>query len=415
MTTNELKHKSAAPTIVFQELESWVRGRIQQYIQDLLDEELTCFLGRGKSERRQPIDVHPGYRNGHGKPRKLSLTSGTITLRRPRVRQADQLFESRLLPFFVRRTKEVSELLPDLYLHGLSQGDFELALRGLLGEGAPLSEASIARLKAKWQAEYEQWNLRPLADLEVVYLWVDGIYVKAGLEKEKACMLVALAGLSDGRKVFVGFEAGHRESTQSWSGLIRGLKARGLRLPRLVIGDGHLGIWAAMRAVWPEVDEQRCWNHRVLNILDKLPKKLQGQAKMMLKQIAYAESRKEAERLKSQFQSWCLRQGCEGAGQLIDKDWERMVTFYRYPKAHWLHLRTSNPVESPFSIVRLRTDASRRYKKVEQATAMIWKTIQIAEKRFQKLNRWEMLKEVKEGAQYSDGIRVKDEQEEAAA
>lgn len=415
MITTELIEESAASTIVFQQLETWVRGRIQQFIQDLLEEEVTELLGRSKSERRQALDGQTAYRNGHGKPRNLSLTSGTITVNRPRMRNLDQRFESRILPLFVRRTREVGELLPELYLHGLAQGDFELALRGLLGDGAELSETSIARLKAKWQAEYEAWNNFRLDDLEVVYLWVDGIYVKAGLEKDKACMLVALAGLSDGRKVFVALQAGHRESAESWSSLLRGLRSRGLKVPRLVIGDGHLGIWAAMRQVWPEVEEQRCWNHRIMNILDKLANKHQEQAKQMLKKIPVAESRKEAERLKSEFQAWCRKVGCPEAALLIDNDWERMVTFYGYPKAHWKHLRTSNAIESPFSRVRLRTDASRRYKKVENATALIWKTLMIAEKRFQKLNGAELLKDVYEGARYADGIRVRETEKEVAA
>jgi putative transposase len=415
MTTKELYQKSAAPAIIFQELESYVRTHVQQFIQQLLEEEVSLLLGRSKSQRRQPLDAQRGYRNGHGKARKLSLSCGTITVRRPRLRDLDERFDSKILPLFVRRTKQVADLLPELYLHGLAQGDFELALRGLLGDAAPLSESSIARLKARWQIEYDNWNSRSLAELEVVYLWVDGIYVKAGLEKEKACVLVALAGLSDGSKVFIGLQCGHRESTESWSALLRSLRARGLNRPKLVIGDGNLGIWAAMRNVWPECDEQRCWNHRIINILDRLPKKLQGQGKLLLKQIPQAANLKEAERLKAAFQSWCRKQNCEEAAQLIGKDWEQMVAFYRYPKEHWVHLRTSNPVESPFSAVRLRTDASRRYKKSENATAMIWKTLMIAEKRMRKLNAPELLKEVYEGARYADGIRVKETEEEAAA
>lgn len=401
--------------IIFEELELWVRNRIQQWVQELLEEEVTSLLGRGKSERRRGIDVPDGYRNGYGKPRKLSLSCGTITVSRPRVRDLEQRFESRILPLFARRTKEVGDLIPELYMHGLSQGDFDLALRGLLGEGAPLSESSVARLKAKWQAEHEQWNTRSLGDLEVVYFWVDGIYVKAGLEKDKACILVALAGLSDGTKVFVGLEAGHRESIESWSSMLRDLRQRGLRMPRVVIGDGNLGIWGAIRNVWPEVDEQRCWNHRILNVLDKLPKKHQAQGKVLLQQIPYAQKLKEAERLKGVFQSWCRKRGCREAAELIEKGWDQMVTFYKYPREHWVHLRTSNPVESPFSAVRLRTEASRRYKKVDNATAIIWKTLMIAQKRFRKLNAPELLKDVYEGAVYADGVRVKDTQREAAA
>jgi transposase-like protein len=361
------------------------------------------------------VDAPSGYRNGLGKERKLALSCGTISIRRPRVRNLEERFESRILPLFVRHTKEVGSLLPELYLHGLALGDFDLALRGLLGDAAPLSPGSVARLKANWLAEYEEWNRRSLADLEVVYMWVDGIYVKAGLEKEKACILVALAALSDGSKVIVGLQTGYRESTESWSSLLRQMKSRGLKIPRLVIGDGNLGIWAAMRGVCPEVDEQRCWNHRLVNILDRLPKKLQGQGRLLLKQIPQAEGEKEAERRKEAFQKWSRSKGCEEAARLIDEDWERMVTFYRYPKEHWIHLRTSNAIESPFSRVRLRTDASRRYKKSDNATAVIWKTLMIGEKNFRKLNKPEMMKDVYEGAKYADGIRVKEAEKEAAA
>jgi transposase-like protein len=401
--------------VVFQELDSWLRVKIQGFIQQMLEEEVTDLLGRSKSQRRQALDSTSGYRNGYGKPRKLTTGCGTVTLRRPRVRNLDERFESRILPLFERRTRQVSELIPQLYLHGLSQGDFDLALRGLLGEEAPLSAATVARLKAHWQLEYEQWKMRPLADLEVVYLWVDGVYVRAGLEKEKACLLVAIAGLSDGRKIFVALEPGYRESRESWGALLREMKKRGLGAPRLVIGDGHLGIWAALREIYPQSDEQRCWNHRIMNILDRVPKKKQAEARELLKQIPYSESKKEAAERKQKFQSFCERNQCPQAKELIERDWDRMVAFYSYPREHWKHLRTTNIVESPFSAVRLRTDASRRYKKVENATALIWKVMMVGEKKFRRLDAPQIMREVHEGAIYKDGLRVKDEVEKEAA
>lgn len=327
----------------------------------------------------------------------------------------DERFESRVLLLFQRRTRKVSELIPELYLHGLSQGDFDLALRGLLGDEAALSASTVARLKARWQLEYEQWKSRPLEGLEVVYLWVDGVYVRAGLEREKACLLVAIAGLSDGSKTIVALQAGFRESTESWGGLLRDLKQRGMNVPRLVIGDGHLGIWAGLRGIYPQSSEQRCWNHRIVNLLDRVPKKKQAEARELLKQIPYARSRKEAESHKQKFQSWCDRNQCQQAREMIERDWERMMTFYSYPREHWKHLRTSNIVESPFSAVRLRTEASRRYKKVENATALIWKVMMVAEKKFRRLDAPELLKEVYEGAIYKDGLRVKSEVEKEAA
>src|SRR5262249_34841761 len=188
-------------------------------------------------ERRNAIDPQAGYRNGFGKPRRLSLSNGTITLCRPRVRGLSERFESRLLPAFKRRTEEVGRVLPELHLHGLAQGDFDLALRGLLGEGAPLSAPSIARLKAGWQAEYELWKTRSLEDLEVLYLWVDGVYVKAGLEKDKAAMLVVLAALRDGQKVILAVESGYRGATGGWTGILRGRRRRGLPGRERVIAE----------------------------------------------------------------------------------------------------------------------------------------------------------------------------------
>lgn len=395
------------------DLESVLRGRIQGWLQDLLEEEVTELLGRGKSERLKTVDA--GYRNGFGKPRHLTLSCGTLTVRRPRLRGLEERFQSRILPLFLRQTREVSELLPELYLHGLAEGDFDLALRGLLGEGAPLSASSVARLKGKWHGEYEAWASRRLEDLDVVYLWVDGVYIKAGLEKEKAAVLVVLAALSDGSKTIVAVTSGHRESIQSWSSVLRDLKARGMNPPKLVIGDGHLGIWGALRNVYPETGEQRCWNHRILNVLDKIPKKHQPQALLMLRVVPYAETLQEVERLKSKFQQWCRKKGLEDAARLLNRDWDRMIAFYRFPREHWHHLRTTNPVESPFAALRLRTDAAKRFKKIANATAVIWKMLLIAEKRFRRLRAPELLREVHLGIQYVNGARVKDVTQEVAA
>ena len=404
-----------AQAVTWEMLEEFVRVKVQGFIQELLEEEVTELLGRGKSERRAVVDGGAGYRNGHGKPRHLTLGSGTITVQRPRVRGLEERFESRLLPLFVRRTKQVDDLLPELYLHGLAEGDFDLALRGLLGEEAPVSASTVARLKQKWHGELEAWNQRRLDDLEVVYLWVDGVYVKAGLEDRKAAVLVALAGLSDGRKVLVALKSGQRESTQSWGSLLRDLKARGLRAPRLVIGDGHLGIWAGLREIYPEAAEQRCWNHRILNLLDRIGKKDQPAAKELLRAAAYADTLQQAEREKATFQRWCRTRGYEDAAELIDQDWDRMTAFFSFPQEHWTHLRTTNPVESPFGALRLRTDAAKRFKKVENATAVIWKMLLIAESRFRRLNAPELLQEVFEGAVYVNGVRVPNHSERLAA
>jgi putative transposase len=303
-----------ASRIVWDNLEEWVRRKVQEFIQSLMEEEIAELLGRQKSERRKAVDGSPAYRNGYGKERKLTLGCGTITLRRPRLRGLIERFESRVLPLFARRTKGVSKLIPRLYLHGLALGDFDLALRGLLGENAPVSASTVARLKEGWQAEWREWKRRSLEGLQVVYLWVDGVYVKAGLEKQKAALMVIIGGLLDGRKVVLAVEPGYRESTESWSEVLRDLKERGMNCPCLVVGDGNLGIWGALANVYPDALEQRCWNHKMVNV-----------------------------------------------------------------------------VESPFAGLRLRTNAAKRYKKVENATAVIWKMLLLAELRFHRLDAPEKL------------------------
>lgn len=403
-TTKE-RHSS---TVVWDSLEEWVRKKVQEFIQSLLEEEVTELLGRQKSVRRQAIDSSPGYRNGYGKSRRLTMGCGTITVNRPRVRGLEQRFESRVLPMFARRTAIINKLIPQLYLHGLALRDFDLALRGLLGEEAPVSASTVARLKEGWQVEMEEWKKQPLDGQEVLYMWVDGIYVKAGLEKEKAALLVVVGGLLDGRKVILAVEPGYRESTESWSGVLRNLKERGLNCPHLVVGDGNLGIWGALRNVYPEAAEQRCWNHKTVNVLDKLPRKVQSQAKLRLQEIVYAESLPEAEEKKALFLKWCQKEGCQTAGDTLLRDWERMVTFYQFPKEHWRHLRTTNVVESPFAALRLRTDAAKRFKKVGNATVIIWKMLMLAEQRFRRLNAPEKLMQVYLGFGAGESREVKE-------
>ncbi len=397
------------------DLESCLRVKMRGWLQGLLEAEVDELLGRSKSERRKAVDPVPGYRNGYGKPRKLTLSNGTVTLRRPRVRGVEKRFESRLLPLFVRRSAGVDNLLPELYLHGLALGDFDLALRGLLGEDAPISANTVARLKEKWSVEWEEWSTRRLDELEVVYVWVDGIYVKAGFEKEKAAVLAVMAALSDGSKVILALKAGYRESKEAWAEILRDLKRRGMNCPRLVVGDGNLGIWSALGEVYPQTQEQRCWNHRIVNAVDKVPKKHQTQALVYLRQIPYAETAAEAARLKSKYQEWCRKKGLEDAARVLDRDWDRMITFYQFPKEHWRHLRTSNPIESPFLALRLRTDAARRFKKIENALAVIWKMMLVAERRFRHLRAPELMRDVYLGVKYVDGVRFLDRSTRAVA
>ncbi len=384
-------------------LEPFIRSKLQGLIQELLEQEVSEFLGRERYQRRE--DGQGAYRNGYGKARKLALQSGTISLRRPRVREVDEEFVSRVLPLFARHTREVGVMLPQLYLHGLALGDFELAIRGLLGDAAPLSASSIDRLRAKWQGEFDEWRTRRLDDRELVYAWADGIYVKAGLEKEKAAVLVVIGAMKDGTKEVLAITPGFRESTESWLEVLRDLRDRGLRPPRVIVADGVAGIWAAVEQVWPEADGQRCWNHKILNVLDRLPKQVHREAKKLLSSIPYAGSRAQAEKLRDTFAQRFGKRYTE-AVRTLERDWERMLTFYCYPAEHWKHIRTTNIVESPFSTVRLRTDAARRYHKTPNATAMIWKLLMVAEQRFRKLGGEVELADVYEGEKFVDGKKV---------
>jgi transposase-like protein len=258
-------------------------------------------------------------------------------------------------------------------------------------------------LKAKWQIEYEEWKRQDMSSLEVVYQWADGIYVKAGLERDKAALLVIIGGLTDGRKVLLACENGYRESKDSWSAILRNLKMRGLSLGRLTIADGHLGIWSALGELHAEGKEQRCWNHKIRNVLDGFPKRLRAEAAEQLKKIPYAATLAECERLRDRFVDRYRKDYSKAAEKLL-ADWDRMVTFYSFPKEHWSHLRTTNVVESPFSSVRLRTDAAKRFKKVQNATAMIWKLLQVAEKNFRTLRGYWLLSDVYHGKAFVDGV-----------
>jgi len=397
----------SASTVCYETMEAHARSRIQEWLQDLLEVEVTEFLGRAKSQRRQGLEnASLGYRNGYGKPRGVALTAGTITVRRPRMRNLAERFESRVLPLFKRRTAELGAMLPQLYLHGLSSGDFELALRGLLGEGAPLSAASLLRLKGAWQAEYESWKGADLSQLELVYSWADGLYVKAGLSDRKAALLVVVGAMASGEKVLLACQAGERESKESWLSVLRDLKARGLKFPRLTVADGNLGIWGALGEIHPAGDEQRCWNHKIVNVLDALAKKQQPEAAERLSAMMYAESRSACERKRDEF-LLRFKKTDPKACATLSRDWERLVTFFDYPQEHWIHLRTTNIVESPFNAVRLRTDASRRFKKVENAEAMIWKLLLVAEKSWRALNAPHLMRDVYDGKLFKDGIAVR--------
>lgn len=379
---------------IYEVIEEVVRGQIQEFIQGLLEEEITELLGRVKGERKEKPEEQMGYRNGYGKRRRFAMSMGTIEVRRPRVRGLEERFESRVLPMFKRHSREVAALLPELYLHGLASGDFELALRGLLGAGAPLSASSLQRLKGEWEVRYEQWKAEPIEEEEVAYLWADGIYVKAGLGKEKCALLVVIGAMKDGSKRFLALEPGYRESTESWAGVLRQLRARGLKDVRLIVGDGNLGLWAAVGDVFPHAAEQVCWNHKALNVLDAVSKKEQPQVRQHVRDMMYADSRAEALKARKKFEN-AFAHNAKAVRSVVD-NWDRLTAYYDFPHEHWKHLRTSNIVESPFSRVRLRTAASRRFKSQSNATCLIWKTMMISQKTFRKLNAPELVEKVAE-------------------
>jgi transposase-like protein len=391
--------------IFYEELEEYARGKIRDHLQDLLEQEVSEWLGREKSERKAHRLEQAGYRNGYGKTRRFAMSVGTIEIRRPRVRNLDERFESRILPMFKRQSEAVRALIPELYLHGLASGDFELALRELLGDGAPLSASSLQRLKEKWQGEYDQWKSTAIEEKEWAYLWADGIYVKAGIGKDKAALLVVIGVERDGQKRFLALEPGYRESKESWAAVLRQLKQRGVKSARLFVGDGNLGLWAAVAEVYPEAQEQLCWNHKMLNVMDAVSNKEQVQAKSHLHAMMYAESREQALKERKKFEL-AFRHNPKAVKSVVE-NWERLTTYYDFPREHWKHLRTSNVVESPFSRVRLRTAASRRFKSQVNATCLIWKTLTVAELSFRKLDAPHLVEKVAEGKKYHNGEEVR--------
>ena len=339
----------------------WCGGRVQEFIQEILEDEVTEFLGgRAKSQRRASVEGgRRGYRNGYGKPRKPDVGLGDRGgVPAPGPRRGGTVREPGAAA--VRAADEGGGRAGGAAVPARpGRGDFELALRGLLGDGAPLSKSTVRRLRERWVAEHAAWERRSLAGRELVYAWADGIYVKAGLEKDKAALLVVIGAMADGTKEVLAVAPGFRESAESWAAVLRGLKARGLGVPKLLVADGNLGIWAAARQVWPEAGEQRCWNHKMANVLDRLPKREQTEAKRLLREVVYAESRAGAEKARDAFADR-YADTYPKAVEILAGDWGRMTAFYDFPAGHWRHLRTTNVVESPFAAVRLRTSAAKR-------------------------------------------------------
>ena len=361
-------------------------------------------------------------RNGHARERGLTVGSGTVRLRAPRVndKRVDeggerQRFSSRILPAYARRSPKVTDVLPILYLRGLSTGDFGPALRDLLGEDASgLSSSSIQRLTVQWQADHDAFKARSLRFHRYCYLFVDGVHVTVRLgEDDRLCLLVVIGVREDGEKELLAVEDGYRESTDSWAAVLRDLRDRGLNCPKLVTGDGALGAWAALRDVFPDAAEQRCWVHKTANTLDALPKRLQPRAKTLLHEIIEAPTRADAKRALEAFRGEFDAKYPKAVAKL-DKDWKQLTAFYDFPAEHWRHLRTTNPIESAFATVKLRTRVTKGAGSKKAALAMAYKLLDAASERWRRFNGHELITDVLDGATYKDGTRINEEDKTTA-
>ncbi len=396
--TRALSHKVEARSI----LDTLARDGAQRMLVEALGQEVEEFLGRARYERC--AGERRGYRNGAGKPRKIAVGCGTVELHAPRVRDTAAPFNSQILPRYQRSSDAIRALLPELYLQGLATGDFEPALRALLGEAAPLSPTSIVRLKERWQHEYETWRRRPLAP-RYAYLWADGLYLKAGPGDEKIAVLIVIGVTEDGQKELLAMVEGYRESAESWRDVLRDLVRRGLKEVMLFIGDGALGLWAAVRAVYPQARHQVCWCHKMLNVLDKLPQRLQPEAKALLRDIYTAPTRDEALGRLRRFAQRLERDYPRAIAALTTHQ-DELLAYYDFPRDHWKSLRTSNPIESIFDQVRLRTRATRRMQTARTGLYLVFQLVRRAGQRWRRLDAPHLVAKVLDGIQFVNGIEV---------
>lgn len=392
-------------------LDELAREGARRMLQEALEAEVVRYLERHAGERDEQGRALV-VRNGKARARKLTLGAGTIEVQAPRVndRRTDgrgerQRFTSEILPPYMRRSPKVAEVLPILYLRGLSTGDFRPALESLLGEDAAgLSATNIARLTSQWETEYQQARRQSLADKDYVYVWVDGVHFNVRLEDDRLCTLVMIGARPDGSKELIAVEDGYRESAESWATLLRELKRRGMAAPLVAVGDGALGFWAAVRDVWPETRTARCWCHKLANVLDKLPKRLQPRAKRLLHEVMYADTRDHAaeavERLAEEFESKYPK-----AVECLRADQEQLIVHFDFPAEHWKHLRTTNIIESPFATVRLRQRVTKGAGSRTKALLMAFKLLDMAQQRWRKLNGAEQLPLVRAGVRFVDGVR----------
>lgn len=358
-------------------------------------------------------------RNGYLPERTIQTGIGELEVKVPRVRDRapskdSDKFISKLVPPYLKRSKRMEEFLPLLYLKGISTGDFTEVLSTLLGENAKkASPGVISRLKADWETEYNAWRKQDLSTKKYVYCWVDGIYLQARMEDAKDCVLVIMGVKDDGKKELIAIEDGYRESKASWATLLMGLKNRGLRSPKVAVGDGALGFWSALSEVYPKTRHQRCWCHKTCNVLDKMPKSLKAQAKKALQDIWLAATKKDAYKAFDDFIKTYQLKYPKACDCLI-KDKEELLAFYDFPAEHWKHLRTTNPIESTFGTVRHRTKRAKGCFSRTTILTMVFKLCKSAEARWNKIHGFERLADVIEGIEFKDGIRVQDADRNAA-
>jgi transposase-like protein len=369
------------------------------------------------------VDAHAGQldgaghrlvvRNGHHQPREVMTAAGAVGVRAPRVddRRVEEVtgarkrFASAILPAWARKSPQLAEVLPLLYLHGLSSGDFTPALEQFLGSGAGLSASTVVRLTAQWQDEARAFNARSLSDTDYVYCWVDGIHLKVRLEQEKLCLLVMIGVRADGTKELIVVADGYRESTESWADLLRSCKRRGMRAPVLAVGDGALGFWAALREVFPTTREQRCWFHVGGNVLNCLPKSAQPSAKAALGEIYNAEDKAHALRAVKAFEADYGAKWPKAVAK-ITEHLDVLLAFYDYPAEHWVHLRTTNPIESTFATVRLRQRVTKGPGSRAAGIAMAFKLLESAQTRWRAVNAPHLVALVRAGATFEKGKLV---------
>jgi len=395
------------------DLDEIARQGAQRMLAQALQAEVEAYLkaaGGERDERGHALVVRNGYHN----ERRVLCGAGTIGVKAPRVNDTRmdettgerRRFESAILPPYMRRSPKVTEVLPLLYLHGLSTGDFAPALEEFFGTGAGLSPASITRLTEQWQKEREAFMERDLSERDYVYVWVDGIHTKVRLgSDDRLCCLVMIGAKLDGTKEIVAIQEGYRESSESWAELLRDLKKRGMRSPVLAVGDGALGFWAALRDAFPQTRSQRDWVHKSANVLDAMPKSVHGRAKKAIKEITEAENKAEAKKALKEFEGEFGTKWPK-AVEKITEDEEALLAYYDYPAEHWRHLRTTNPIESPFATVRARTDLTKGPGSREAGVAMIFKVLEAAEGRWRRLNGYRLIPLVRAGARFVNGELV---------